>query len=75
VIEAKLMQVSGGNKTGYFSCEIEWDDAGAVLDLKFKLEIFINQALDPKKKKEVLEHDKAPGETCFKVRLPLNRRP
>ena len=57
VSEAKVKEVSGGNKVGFFECGLTAEETDAVLKVKFKLAIYINQTLDDKKKAEVKTHE------------------
>src|SRR5262245_21947871 len=56
----KLKAISGGNKTGYFDLQSEWNDPDpdGTLTLKFTPIIYINEALDTNKKQAVLKHEK-----------------
>jgi hypothetical protein len=48
------MKVSSGKQQdGMLLLRIEWNDAGDMLNLKFRLEMFINQALDPREERDL----------------------
>ncbi len=57
VSTATLKKVSGGNATGYFATDIDWDDATDPIKVKFTNTIYINKELEGQKKKDVEAHE------------------